>query len=145
MIHIYGRIRMYHAFTLYQPEGIKIPSEWTVCRVMEVIGLNHCFRRKINGITQADLEAQKSDNVLKRDLKADEPLKKWATDTTEAKAIAGKLHISVILDCCDAVVLRLTMETNMKATLCTHTIDNVLMAYSSLKGAITHFGGKSLY
>ena len=35
----YGRIRMYQALNLKQPENVKIPSERTVYRVMEEIGI----------------------------------------------------------------------------------------------------------
>ena len=30
------------------------------------------------------------------------------------------------------------METNMKATLCEHTLDNAYLAYPNLRGAILH-------
>lgn len=31
------------------------------------------------------------------------------------------------------------METNMKATLCEHTLDNDYLVHSGLRGAIVHF------
>ena len=34
----YGRIRMYQALKIKQPEGIHVPSERTVYRIMEEIG-----------------------------------------------------------------------------------------------------------
>ncbi len=71
----YGRIRMYQALTLKQPENVDIPSERTVYRIMEEIGISHHPRRKPNGITKADREARKSDDLLKRDFHAEEPLK----------------------------------------------------------------------
>lgn len=37
----YGRVRMFQALTLKRPDGIPIPSERTVYRVMEKIGLSH--------------------------------------------------------------------------------------------------------
>ena len=37
----YGRIRMYQALLLKQPEGVRIPGERTVYRIMEEIGLSH--------------------------------------------------------------------------------------------------------
>lgn len=76
----YGRIRMYQALNLKQPEGVHIPSERTVYRVMEIIGLNHRPKRKPNGITKADREARKSEDLLKRNFKANEPLQKCITD-----------------------------------------------------------------
>ena len=48
-----------------------IPSERTVYRVMEEIGISHHPRRKPNGITKADREARKSDDLLKRDFHAE--------------------------------------------------------------------------
>ena len=72
----YGRIRMYQALLLKQPEGVHIPSERTVYRVMDQIGLSHRPKRKPNGITKADREAMKSDDLLKRDFRSDNPIRK---------------------------------------------------------------------
>ena len=134
----YGRIRMYQALLLRQPEGIPIPSERTVYRVMEEIGLNHRPKCKPNGITQADREARKSDDLLKRDFKSREPLKKCVTDITEIKARDGKLYVSAIFDCFDSGVLGLAMDTSMKAALCERTLDNAVMAYPGIRGAMIH-------
>ena len=46
---------------------------------MEQINLIHKPKRKPNGITKADREARKSDDLLKRDFTADAPLKKCVT------------------------------------------------------------------
>ena len=53
----YGRSRMYQALILRRPEHVEIPSERTIYRVMEEIGISHHPRRKPNGITNADREA----------------------------------------------------------------------------------------
>ena len=50
----------------------------------------------------------------------------------------GKLYVSAIFDCFDSSVLGLAMESNMKATLCEHTLDNAYLAYPDLRGAIVH-------
>ena len=134
----YGRIRMYQALLFRQPEGIHIPSERTVYRIMGQIGLAHHPKRKPNGITKADREAMKSEDLLKRDFTSSAPLKKCVTDITEIKAADGKLYVSAIFDCFDLGVLGLAMETNMKADLCVHTLENALTAYPSLKGSIIH-------
>ena len=65
---------------LKQPEGVHIPSERTVYRVMEEIGLSHRPKRKPNGIAKADKEARKSDDLVKQDFTADQPLTKCVTD-----------------------------------------------------------------
>ena len=97
----YGRIRMYQALLLKQPEGVHIPSERTVYRVMDQIGLSHRPKRKPNGLTKADREAMKSDDLLKRDFHSDAPLEKCITDITEIPACNGKLYVSAIFDCFD--------------------------------------------
>ncbi len=115
-----------------------IPSERTVYRVMEETGISHHPKRKPTGITQADREVRKSDDLLKRDFGADEPLKKFVTDITELKARDGKLYISAIFDCFDSMVLGLVMDTNMKAELCQRTLANAAAAYPGFRGAIVH-------
>ena len=141
----YGRIRMYQALLLKQPEGIRIPGERTVYRVMEKIGLIHRPKRKPNGITKADREARKSEDLLKRDFSSKEPLKKCVTDITEIKAKDGKLYVSAIFDCFDAAILGLAMDTNMKAELCKCTLENAVRAYPALKGGIIHSDRGSQY
>ena len=141
----YGRVRMHQALMLKQPQNIHIPSERTVYRVMEAIGLSHKPMRKPHGITKADREARKSDDLLKRDFKADQPLEKCVTDITEIKASNGKLYVSAIFDCFDSCVLGLSMDTNMKAELCVRTLDNACRGYPQLAGAIIHSDRGSQY
>lgn len=141
----YGRVRMRQALLLRQPEGTEIPSERTVYRIMGKLGLNHRPKHKPNGITKADREARKSDDLLKRNFKADAPLRKCVTDITEIMAKDGKLYVSAIFDCFDAVVLGLAMDTNMKAALCERTLDNAVKAYPGLRGAIVHSDRGSQY
>ena len=107
-------------------------------RVMEQIGLSHRPKRKPNGLTKADREAMKSDDLLKRDFRSDTPLEKCITDITEIPAANGKLYVSAIFDCFDLSVLGLAMGTNMKADLCIHTLENALTAYPALEGAVIH-------
>ncbi len=141
----YGRIRMYQALLLKQPEGVRIPSERTVYRIMEEIGLSHCPKHRPNGITKADREARKSDDLLKRDFKSREPLKKCITDITEIKAKDGKLCVSAIFDCFDAAVPGMAMDTNMKAPLCGRTLTSAVRSYPALRGAIIHSDRGSQY
>ena len=70
----YGRIRMFQALHLKQPEGVQIPGERTVYHVMEGIDLNHKPKCKPNGITKAGREARKSEDFIKRDFTAEKPL-----------------------------------------------------------------------
>ena len=134
----YGRIRTHQALPLKQPEGIRIPGERTVYRVMEETGLSHRSKRKPDGITKADRGARKSDDLLKRDFTSAEPLKKCVTDITEIKAEDGKLYVPAISDCFDAAVPGLAMDTDMKASLCGQTPASAARSYPAPRGAVIH-------
>ena len=134
----YGRIRMYQALRLKQPQGVQIPSERTAYRIMEELGISHTPRRKPNGITRADKETPKSDDLLRRNFDADKPLTKCVTDITEVKAKDGKLYVSAVFDCYDSCVLGLAMDTNMRASLCVQTLKNTHDACHDLRGVIIH-------
>ena len=109
----YGRIRMFQALQYQKEIGelgkVAIPSEGTVRKIMEQIHLIHKPKRKPNGITKADREARKSDDLLKRDFTADAPLQKCVTDITEIPAKDGKLYVSAIFDCCDLLPVGLAV------------------------------------
>ena len=97
---------------------------------MKEIGISHRPKRKPKGITKADKEARKSDDLLKRDFQADHPLEKAVTDITEIKASDGKLYVSALFDCFNLEVLGLAMSDNMKADLCVATIHNACILNS---------------
>lgn len=143
--YTHRRIRMYQALTLKQLENVDIPSERTVYRIMEEIGITHHPRRKPNGITKADREARKSDDLLKWDFRAEEPLAKCVTDITEIKASDGKLYVCAVFDCFDSSMVGLAIDTNMKAPLCVQTLENAVKAYLGICGAIIHSDKRSQY
>lgn len=124
-----------------RPKDIHIPGERTVYRIMEKIGLSHRPKRRPNGITKADREARKPDDLLKRDFTSAEPLKKCVTDITEIKAKDKKIYASALFDCFDAAVLGLAMDTNMKTSLCVRTLENAICLYPALRGAVIHSDG----
>lgn len=140
----YGRERMHMALKLKYPDE-NIPSESTVYRVMKSIGADHPKRRKPNGITKADKEARKSDDLLKRDFTAEKPCEKCVTDITELSAKDGKLYVSAIFDCFDASVLGLAMADNMRAELCVETVENACKAHCDMRGAVLHSDRGSQY
>ena len=112
---------------------------------MEQINLIHKPKRKPNGITKADREARKSDDLLKRDFTADAPLKKCVTDITEIKAKDGKLYVSAIFDCYDLMPNGLAMADHMRAELCCETLKNASLQYPEIRGAIVYSDRGSQY
>ncbi|MBQ7498972.1 MAG: IS3 family transposase, partial [Selenomonas sp.] len=91
----YGKKRIWEALLLKHPND-DLPSMTTIYRIMTKMGLTHKTRRKPNGITKADKNARKSDDLLKRDFLADTPYTKCITDMTEIPVKGGKLYVSAI-------------------------------------------------
>lgn len=75
----------------------------------------------------------------------DKPCEKCVTDITEIKAKDGKLYVSAVFDCFDAVVLGLSMAYNMKAELCVQTIVNAQKMHPEIRGSIVHSDRGSQY
>ena len=111
-------------------------SDTSVYRVMTAIGITHRPNRKPNGITKADREARKSDDLLKRNFKADKPF---------SKSKNGKLYVSAIFDCYDLTAVGLSMDDNMRAELCAATVANTAAAYPEFHGAVLHSDRRSRY
>lgn len=95
--------------------------------------------------TKADKEARKSDDLLKRDFTAERPCEKCITDITEIPAKNGKLYVSAIFDCFDALVLGLSMADNMRAELCVQTVKNACKSHRDMRGAVLHSDRGSQY
>lgn len=140
----YGRCRMNQALKLKYPNE-DVPSERTVYRIMERIGLSHRPNRKPHGITKADRNARKSEDLLKRNFSAQRPLEKCVTDITEIPAKDGKLYVSAIFDCYDLGVIGLSMSGNMKTELCISTIENMVKSNPAVCGMILHSDRGSQY
>ena len=141
----YGWVRMREALRQCLPAEVPILSENTVQKIMCEIGINHRKKRKTNGITKAERNARKADNLLQRDFTAAAPAQKCVTDITEIKGRNGKLYVSAIFDCYDSAVLGLSMDTNMKANLCVKTVSNAVQRYPELRNAILHSDRGSQY
>lgn len=133
----YSRCRMRQALKLKYPDE-DIPSERTIYRIMEKAGLSYRPNRKPNGITKADRNARKSEDLIRRDFTAEKPLEKCETDITEIPAKDGKLYVSAVFDCYNLEALGLAMSDHMKADLCVSTIKNAHKAFPSISGAIIH-------
>lgn len=140
----YGRCRMYQALKLKFPDE-KIPSERTVYRIMEEIGLSHKPKRKPNGITKTERNARKAEDLLKRDFRSAKPLEKCVTDITEIPAADGKLYVSAIFDYYDFGVLGLAMADHMKEELCADTVQNARKAFPAIRGAVLQSNRGSQY
>lgn len=73
---------------------------------------------RAKGLTKADPQAQKAENLIKQDFSASKPNEKWLTDITEVPCSDGKLYLAPVLDCYDGAIVGFKMDDNMRAELC---------------------------
>ena len=137
----YGVRRM---VTALAQKGVRVSTR-TVYRTMSEMGIVH-RRRRPRGITKATTEIQDRENLLKRNFKAEKPLRKLLSDITEIQCFDGKLYVSAVLDCYNGEILSVAMDDNMKKELCIRTIEELRSMYGKkLKGASFHSDRGSQY
>jgi transposase InsO family protein len=137
----YGKVRMYERL---KQDGHKC-CQARVSRIMDENGLLHSKKRKPNGITQADREAQASDNLINRDFTVDAPNEKCVTDITQIPTADGNLYISVIFDCYDNSAWGLEMDDNMRAELVCRSVLSAVKMNPTMRGMILHSDRGSQY
>ena len=109
----------------------------TIYRICKENNLMIHMKRKPNGITKADAEAQKSENLIKQDFTAKAPNQKWLTDITEIPCKEGKLYLAPILDCYDGSIRGFKMDDNMRAELCVEAFQKACRD-DDAKGMVLH-------
>ena len=124
--------------------GTKKPSYGKGYRICRDNGLLD-RRRKTRGITKPDPEAQTMDDLLERDFTASKPNMKWLTDITQMQCKDGKLYLCCVMDCYDATIVGLSMDTNMRAGLCVSALNSAAYQYGTRDGLILHSDRGSQY
>ncbi len=137
----YGVERMMIAL---EQRGIR-RSFSTVKRAMARGNLLHEDRRSPDGLTKADKNAMKPQNIIKQDFTATALLRKLLTDITQIPCKNGKLYVSPLLDCFNGEIISLVMDTNMKKELCIKTITEAYKKFDIKSGVIIHSDSGSQY
>lgn len=116
----------------------------TVCRVCRESGITLPKKRKPNSLTEADKDAQKSENLINQDFTAHEPNEKWLSDITEVPCSDGKLYVAPVLDCFDGAIVGLAMDDNMRKELCISAFEQACRRQKAF-GMIFHTDRGSQY
>ena len=136
----YGARRMQLALSQH---GIRAGIR-RITRIMRENGWLHERKRRPKGLTKADPEAMKAENLIHQDFSAEKPFRKLLTDITQVQCADGKLYISPILDCFNGEILSLCMANNMKKELCINTVTAAAERFP-IRGAILHSDRGSQY
>lgn len=136
----YGVERMQLALS---QRGIKAGIR-RIKRIMRENGWLHKPHRTPKGLTKADAETQKAENLIQQDFSAEKPFEKLLTDITQIQCKDGKLYISPIMDCYNGEILSMCMADNMKKELVINTL-NMANNNFPISGAILHSDRGSQY
>lgn len=117
----YGVKRIYEYLKNFKNYRESYSTIYRICKANNLI--IRCKRRP-NGITKADSEAQKAENLIQQDFTAQRPNEKWLMDITEIPCKNGKLYLAPVMDCYDGSIRGFKMDTNMKADLCVEAFKN---------------------
>jgi putative transposase len=86
-----------------------------------------------------------ADNVLQQDCHADEPNRKWVTDTTSIWTFEGWLHLAVVLDLVSPLVVGWSRAAIQDATLVEQALQMALARRSPQAGLLHHSDRGSTY
>lgn len=93
-------------------------------------------KRRPNGITKADRQAEKSENLIKRDFTTKTQIKN-SSQTLRNPRANGKLYLAAVLDCFDGSIQGFAMVKHMQAELCVEALENACR-HNSVHGLILH-------
>ena len=116
----------------------------TVVRVCHENGLVIRKKRRPNGITHADRDAEKSENLINQDFTADRPNEKWLTDITESPCRDAKRYFAPGCDCFDGAIVGMHTDTSRPAKLCCQAFENACKK-TGASGMILHSDRGSQY
>jgi putative transposase len=110
---VYGSPRV-HA--VLKARGIAC-SRKRVVRLMQQLGLSAGRQRARQPTTQSDPRARFAPNHLNREFSAEEPNRKWVTDTKAIETAEGWLYLAVILDLFSRLVIGWAMAATEDGVL----------------------------
>lgn len=130
----YGYRRIYG---LLKREGCTV-SEKVVRRIMREERLTVlCKRRRKYNSYQGEISPSVP-NKIERDFHADKPNQKWLTDITEFALPAGKVYLSVLVDCFDGLLPSWTISTTPDSVLVNTMLDQAIAHLPERERPVIH-------
>lgn len=118
----YGYRRIYG---LLKRENITV-SEKVVRQIMREDGFAVSIKRRRKYNSYQGEISPSVPNKIGRDFHADKPNKKWLTDITEFALPAGKVYLSVLVDCFDGLLPAWTISTTPDSVLVNTMLDHAI-------------------
>lgn len=108
----YGRERL-HDSLLRRGFNVSLSTVYRACRKHGILAKKNYPK----GLTKAEKEAYKNDDLLHGDFHAEEPNQKLITDITQLPTKDGTLYISGVFDCYNNQCVGLSMAEHMRTIM----------------------------
>jgi len=116
-----------------------------IARLMRELQLSAQRPRHRTITTRREKGAEVAENVLQRDFHAEEPNRKWVTDTTYIWTAEGWLYLAVVLDLFSRMVVGWSMAALQDATLVEQALQMALARRRPQAGLLHHSDRGSTY
>ena len=102
-------------------------------------------KKRPHSLTKRDPRAAASEDLVQRDFTAAAPGSKYLSDITQINCADGKLYLAAIMDCFDGAIVGLSMNTHMRASLCSDALRDAIIRYGYTLNMILHSDHGSQY
>ncbi|WP_228400558.1 IS3 family transposase [Chryseobacterium taihuense] len=127
----------YRRITLIMKEKGFVINHKTVLRLMKTLGLKSIIRVKRYKSYRGE-QGKIAPNILKRNFKARQPNKKWATDVTEFNVSGNKLYLSPIIDLFNGEIISYNLSERPVFAQITDMLKKSLKKIKNTKNIILH-------
>lgn len=127
----------YRRITLVMKEKGVIINHKTVLRLMKTLGLKSIIRVKRYQSYRGE-QGKIAPNILKRNFKAGQPNKKWATDVTEFNVSGNKLYLSPIIDLFNGEIISYNLSERPVFAQITDMLKKSLKKIKNTENIILH-------
>ncbi len=116
-----------------------------VARLLRVVGLVGCHRRRGIGTTRRQEDAVPAPDHVRRDFCVSAPDRLWVADITYVPTWAGFLYLAIVLDAYSRRIVGWAMANHLRTELVLDAIDMAIMRRRPTAGVIHHSDQGSQY
>lgn len=115
----YGSPRVHAELVL----GLGLPVNLKrVARLMRQAGIQGLYRRRRQGCTVRDPNAEPATDLVNRRFTVDGPNRLWITDITEHRTAEGKLYCAAVMDAFSRLIIGWSIADHMRTELVTDAL-----------------------
>ena len=109
-----------------------------VARLMRQAGIQGVHRRRRQGLTIRDPDAEPSDDLVQRVFRPDEPDRLWVADITQQRSWKGWVYLAVVIDAFSRRVIGWAMDDNLRTDLVLEALNMAVDRRRPVQGVIHH-------